>query len=70
MKYSQSDIDNVRKAANIHDFIPDLKGSGASRYTVCPKCGKTGKNKGLIVTHKLLCLQLERRHLEKRGGKM
>lgn len=52
MKYSQSDIDNVRKAANIHDFIPDLKGSGASRYTVCPKCGKTGKNKGLIVTHK------------------
>ena len=52
MKYSESDIERVRRAADIRDFVPDLKGSGASRYTTCPKCGKTGKNKGLIVTHK------------------
>ena len=52
MKYSQSDIENVRSHANIQDFIPDLHGSGASKYTTCPKCGKAGKNKGLIVTHK------------------
>lgn len=52
MKYSESDIEKVRKTADIRDFIPELKGSGSSLYTTCPKCGKTGKGKGLIATHK------------------
>lgn len=52
MKYSESDIERVRRAADIRDFVPGLKGSGASQYADCPKCGKSGKNKGLIVTHR------------------
>ncbi len=52
MKYSESDITRVREAADIREFIPELKGNGASQYTTCPECGKTGKNKGLIATHK------------------
>lgn len=52
MKYSKLDIEAVEQAADIRDFFPDLKGSGASRYCTCPQCGKSGKQKGLIVTHK------------------
>ena len=52
MKYSQTDIDRVRNAADIRDFIPELEGSGSSRYRTCPQCGKSGKRKGLVATHK------------------
>lgn len=52
MGYSKIDIERVRSAADIRDFVPDLSGRGASLYTECPACGKKGKNKGLIVTHK------------------
>lgn len=50
--YKKSDIDNVRNQADIRDFIPDLQGRGASRYRTCPECGKSGKDRGLIATHK------------------
>lgn len=52
MKYSQSDIERVKKAADIRDFVPDLKGKGATLYRECPECKVSGKNKGLVVTHK------------------
>lgn len=52
MKYADYEIEKVQKIADIRDFIPDLKGSGSKRYCTCPECGATGKNKGLIVTHK------------------
>lgn len=51
MKYSQTDLSNIKKKADIRNYIPDLKGSGAKRYCKCPECGKSGKDKGLIVTH-------------------
>jgi len=43
----------ILDAARIFDVVNDycdLKKAGASYYTQCPKCGKDGKNKGLIVT--------------------
>ena len=52
MKFSDSDIKRVRKAADIRDFVPGLTGRGATRYTKCPNCGREGKGKGLCVTHK------------------
>lgn len=52
MSYSKSDIERIRKKADIRDFIPGLAGRGASRYCRCPECGKEGKDKGLIATHK------------------
>ena len=50
--YKKSDIEAVRRQADIRNHVPNLHGRGASMYTVCPKCGANGKNKGLIVTHK------------------
>lgn len=50
--YSSSDIEEVKRQSDIRDQFLNLKGSGASRYCTCPKCGKSGKGKGLIVTHK------------------
>lgn len=52
MRYSEYDIEKVRKAADIRDSVPNLSGRGATQYTKCPQCGKEGKNKGLCVTHK------------------
>lgn len=52
MKYSRLDIDRIDQASDIRDIVPGLKGTGASRYCTCPECGKSGKNRGLIVTHK------------------
>lgn len=52
MKYSKIDIQSVESAADIRDIVPDLKGKGAQRYCTCPQCGKSGKNKGLLVWHK------------------
>lgn len=52
MKYSKFDIDKIEQSSDIRDIIPNLQGSGASLYCTCPSCGKSGKNKGLIVSHK------------------
>lgn len=52
MKYSDLDRAAVEAAADIRDLIPDLKGTGATRYCKCPNCGASGKNKGLQVWHK------------------
>ena len=52
MRYSEYDIEKVRKASDIRDSVPNLSGRGATQYTKCPQCGKEGKNKGLCVTHK------------------
>lgn len=52
MKYSESDIERIRRAADIRQFVPDLHGRGTTLYCTCPKCGATGKGKGLLVTHK------------------
>lgn len=52
MRYSEFEIDKVRKSADIRDFIPNLTGRGSTQYAKCPNCGKEGKNKGLCVTHK------------------
>jgi DNA primase len=43
----------ILTAAKIYDIVSDvcsLKKSGSSFITPCPKCGATGKGKGLIVT--------------------
>lgn len=43
----------ILAAAKIFDVASDtctLKKTGSSYYTECPKCGKSGKAKGLIVT--------------------
>lgn len=52
MSFSKSDIKKVEEKSDIRLLIPNLKGSGASRYCKCSACNKAGKNKGLIVTHK------------------
>lgn len=52
MRYSDFDIERVRKAADIRNFVPGLSGRGSTQYTKCPQCGKEGKNRGLCVTHK------------------
>ena len=51
MKYSDIDRAAVEAAADIRDLIPDLKGTGATRYCKSPNCGASGKNKGLQVWH-------------------
>lgn len=43
----------ILSTAKIYDVVSDffdLKKSGASFYTECPRCSATGKGKGLIVT--------------------
>lgn len=43
----------ILEAAKIYDIVSDfckLKKAGKSYYTECPNCGKSGKDKGLIVT--------------------
>lgn len=52
MSYDKSEIERVKAGSDIRNFVPDLKGRGASQYCKCPECGAEGKNKGLIVTHK------------------
>lgn len=42
----------MKSAADIRDFIPGLSGRGATQYCECPECHKSGRNKGLCVTHK------------------
>lgn len=46
-------IKNILATANLVEVATDLfelKKAGKSWYTDCPKCGKTGKGKGLIIT--------------------
>lgn len=50
MKYSEYDIKRLKEAANIADFIPDVKQIGRKSYATCPNCGKSGKD-GMLVTH-------------------
>lgn len=49
---SKTTISKIRSIAKLEDIIKELKKSGASYYTKCPKCGKDGKGKGLIITPK------------------
>ena len=51
-KYDKFDIERVKSVADIRDFIPGLSGRGATQYCECPECHKSGRNKGLCVTHK------------------
>lgn len=53
MKITQDCIQKVLSVSKVEEVISDfckLERSGASLYTKCPKCGKSGKGKGLIVT--------------------
>lgn len=53
MRISQETIQKILSVAKVEEVIADfckLERSGASLYTTCPKCGKSGKGKGLIVT--------------------
>lgn len=52
MKYSESDIANIKKRADIRDFVPGLSQIGAKFFAKCPQCGKEGK-KGMLVTHNM-----------------
>ena len=36
-KYNKFDIDRVKSAADIRDFIPGLSGRGATQYCECPE---------------------------------
>lgn len=48
--YSKLDIDKVKDAMDIRDFIPDIELIGNKYYAKCPKCGREHKN-GMLVTH-------------------
>ena len=53
MKITQDCIQKIISITKVEEVIADfckLERSGASLYTKCPKCGQTGKAKGLIVT--------------------
>jgi len=53
MKITPSCIQNILNTAKIEEVIPDfipLTKSGTSLRGKCPKCGREGKGKGLIVT--------------------
>ena len=50
--YSDETIRRVRSDADIRFCIPGADTTKATSYVPCPKCGATGKNKGLCVTHK------------------
>lgn len=47
---SKETVSRIQDAAKLEDIVPGLKKSGASYYTDCPMCKKSGKGKGLIVT--------------------
>lgn len=50
---SQETKNEILRIARIDEVIGhfhDLKKSGSTLYTECPKCGKKGKNKGLTVS--------------------
>lgn len=50
MGYSEYDIQRVRKAADIRDFIPGIEYIARRAYARCPQCGAEHKE-GMIVTH-------------------
>ena len=47
--YDKEEVKKMNALADIREFIPDLKGIGIHKYRVCPFCGKSGKNKGLVT---------------------
>ena len=50
--YSDLTIRKVRENADIRYCVPNASLTRATSYVPCPKCGASGKNKGLCVTHK------------------
>ena len=53
MKITQDCIQKILSIVKVEEVIADfckLERTGASLYTKCPECGKSGKAKGLIVT--------------------
>lgn len=50
--YSDLTIRNLRDNADIRYCIPEADVTRATSYVTCPQCGKSGKGKGLCVTHK------------------
>lgn len=50
MKYSNFDIERVKKAADIRNHIPGVESYGRKYRAKCPECGADGK-KGMEVTH-------------------
>ena len=46
MSYSEIEINKVKQAADIRDFIPDIEHRGRKDYCRCPACGDTG----MVVT--------------------
>ena len=49
--YSEESIRRVREDADIRYCIPGADTSKPTSYVPCPKCGASGKGKGLCVTH-------------------
>lgn len=47
--YDKEDIKRLNEQADIRLFLPELKGSGKHKYTVCPFCGESRRNKGLVT---------------------
>lgn len=52
MKYSKFQIDEVKSKADIRKSIPSADVTKPTSYVTCPECGKSGKGKGLCITHK------------------
>jgi hypothetical protein len=49
--YSDATKDRVKNDSDIRYCIPGADRTKKTSYVPCPKCGATGKNKGLCVTH-------------------
>lgn len=53
MKFTSDSVQKLLSIVRIEEVAKDffnLERTGASLYTDCPKCGKSGKGKGLIIT--------------------
>ena len=50
--YSDITIRQLRESADIRYCVPGADVTRATSYVTCPQCGKSGKGKGLCVTHK------------------
>lgn len=52
MTISRNFIEDLKKTADVRDFVPGLSGTGQTKYRPCPFCGKAGRSKGLSVSRK------------------
>ena len=50
--YSDLTIRKVREGADIRYCVPQASLTRTTSYVPCPKCGASGRNKGLCVTHR------------------